>query len=187
MGKTRIVHLVGLRFGKLVVLSRHGTDHQGQPKWKCKCDCGSRAVVRGNLLRHGHTRSCGCLHRETLVKRNTKHGMAPRGARVPEYSMYLSAGRRARERGMEFNIELSDIVIPEKCPVLGIPLRKGLKVHANDSPSLDRVNSAKGYVKGNVCVISYRANTIKQDATSDELRAVADYMDGFYRPSVLGK
>lgn len=183
--RTRILDLTGRVFGRLTVLRRNGKDKQDQPLWVCSCECGKQISIRGNLLRWAHTQSCGCLHRESLIRRNTTHGLASRGARTPEYAMYLSAGRRARERGMEFNIEISDIAIPEKCPVLGIALRRGLKVHADDSPSLDRVDSTKGYTKGNICVISHRANTIKRDATSDELRAVADYMDGWFRPSLL--
>lgn len=45
------------------------------------------------------------------------------------------------------------------------------------SPSIDRVNNSKGYIKTNICVISFKVNTLKGHATSDELRKIADYMD----------
>ena len=77
--------------------------------------------------------------------------------------MYRAAKARAKEKGRDFNIELSDIVIPTLCPVLGIPM---------DRPSLDRIDGTKGYVKGNVRVISHRANMLKNDATIEELELV---------------
>lgn len=84
-----------------------------------------------------------------------------------------------RNRGKGCNLELSDIVIPEVCPALGIPLEVNTKDRTkrpDNIPSIDRVDPTKGYVKGNVRIISFRANRIKQDATEEELRAIAAYM-----------
>lgn len=50
-------------------------------------------------------------------------------------------------------------------------------VKQDDSYSLDRIDSSKGYIKGNVWVISLRANRIKNDSTPDELRLIADKVD----------
>lgn len=84
---------------------------------------------------------------------------------------------RAKKRGIPFNIDSSDIAVPEVCPVFGTPFVFGIKNHPQ-SPSVDRYKPEKGYVKGNVQVISYRANTLKRDSVSgDELRRVADYID----------
>lgn len=87
--------------------------------------------------------------------------------------MYHTAKHRAKKKGLEFSIDLEDIVIPDICPVLGIPLDRRDMQH---SPSLDRFDSSKGYTKDNICVISFRANSIKQDATFDEIMAVMEYM-----------
>jgi hypothetical protein len=85
-----------------------------------------------------------------------------------ERKLFDAAKARAKLKGREFNLELSDIVIPEKCPVLGIAL-----VYNSDyAPSIDRIDSAKGYIKGNVRVISKRANVLKNNATVEELKAV---------------
>lgn len=86
------------------------------------------------------------------------------------------AKSRAAKRGVEFSLTLDDIVIPEYCPVLGVKLARGDKVHADNSPSLDRLVPSKGYVPGNVAVISYKANRIKNDATVQELQDVLDWM-----------
>lgn len=81
---------------------------------------------------------------------------------------------RAKSQGIPFNIDETDIVIPEVCPVLGLKLvlsNQGQGYHP-DSPSLDKINPSKGYVKGNVRVISARANLLKNDATVEELERV---------------
>jgi hypothetical protein len=83
---------------------------------------------------------------------------------------------RAKAFGKDFNLDHSDIVIPDFCPVLGIPLslnNNGAGYHSN-SPSLDRIDNSKGYVKGNVRVISARANLLKNDATIEELELVLE-------------
>ncbi|WP_295842610.1 hypothetical protein [uncultured Xanthomonas sp.] len=92
--------------------------------------------------------------------------------------MIQAARKRARQRGIEFSIPESEVVVPDVCPALGIPLvgtaRGGSR---DDAPSMDRINPNLGYVSGNVAVISMRANRIKNNATSAELRAIADWMD----------
>lgn len=83
---------------------------------------------------------------------------------------------RCKATGKAFDIDASDIVIPEFCPVLGIklnPRNRGVGYHP-DSPSVDRINNDKGYVKGNVRVISARANLLKNDATVEELTLVLE-------------
>jgi hypothetical protein len=92
---------------------------------------------------------------------------------------YLLAAcrQRCRRDDIPYNLEKSDIVIPAHCPVLGIPLIHGSKPFHDNSPSIDRIIPALGYVKGNVAVISFRANKIKQDATWQEIRAVADWLE----------
>lgn len=62
MGK--LIDLTGQRFGRLTVLERCGTQRYEtavEPLWRCRCDCGREAVVIGSSIRHGKTRSCGCL------------------------------------------------------------------------------------------------------------------------------
>lgn len=54
----------GKRYGKLTVIKYDHTDPKGGAYWLCKCDCGCTTVVKGNRLRNGKTRSCGCLKRE---------------------------------------------------------------------------------------------------------------------------
>lgn len=88
--------------------------------------------------------------------------------------MFHRAKQRARLKNIPFTITLTDIVIPSFCPILGLELirNKGGKQALPNSPSLDRINPNLGYVPGNVRVISFRANTIKNNATKDEIYKV---------------
>lgn len=91
-----------------------------------------------------------------------------------EKRMWRSALERASEKGLPFSIDVSDVVVPDVCPLLDIPISRGKgKLHAG-SPSLDRIDPGLGYVPGNVWVISYRANAMKQDATVDEITLLAN-------------
>lgn len=109
------------------------------------------------------------------------------GSKPCRYEMWTGAKKSARRKGLPFNLELSDIVIPERCPVLDIPLKPegNRRGRCDDSPSLDRMVPELGYVKGNICVISWRANTLKRDATADELRRVAEYTAAVQHPSAV--
>ena len=88
-----------------------------------------------------------------------------------------SARRRCLKSGVPFNLSYSDIEIPSHCPVLGIPLFPsfGTRGPRDNSPSLDRIKNDLGYRKGNVEIISFRANRIKHNATPKELKKVAKY------------
>jgi hypothetical protein len=83
--------------------------------------------------------------------------------------MWLVARRRAAKLGIPFSIEPSDITIPDTCPMLGIPIKRSVGHKSANSPSLDKKIPSLGYVKGNVWVISDKANTMKQDATPEQL------------------
>jgi hypothetical protein len=90
--------------------------------------------------------------------------------------MLQNARVRARRAGVPFTITVNDIVIPTHCPILGIPLfPKQGRGGGENSPSLDRVHNSRGYVPGNVIVISNRANRLKSDATVEELRDIASF------------
>lgn len=76
---------------------------------------------------------------------------------------------RAKAKGLEFNIDESDIVIPEICPILEVPIIVGTKGDYEYSPSIDRIDNSKGYIKGNVQIISKKANSMKNSASPTEL------------------
>jgi hypothetical protein len=93
--------------------------------------------------------------------------------------LVTNARHRAKRDGIEFSIAASDLTVPEVCPVLGIPLRPGVAegfAARAAAPSLDRIDPRRGYVPGNVQVISWRANRIKCDATLEELELLVQHM-----------
>jgi hypothetical protein len=87
-----------------------------------------------------------------------------------------SARYRANKKGIAFNLTKEDLVVPKVCPLLGIKLESQIgKGYAKDnSPTLDRLDPSKGYVKGNVWIISMKANRIKNDATLEEIKTLVE-------------
>lgn len=96
--------------------------------------------------------------------------------------MLRSARRRAKKKNLAFDLDIDYVrsLVCSNCSLLpGISLEwssqrgNGHKPLPN-SPSLDRIDPSKGYVKGNVWIVSHRGNTIKNDATHGELKAIAE-------------
>ena len=94
----------------------------------------------------------------------------------PEGYMVRTTRERAKRIGIEFSIRKADISIPEVCPVLGIALSRPGYGQCESSPTIDRLDPSKGYVPGNVAVISNRANRLKNNATAFEHAAIAAWM-----------
>lgn len=93
------------------------------------------------------------------------------------------AKNRAKQKGVPFDITEKDVTVVETCPYLGIPLKQNLnqKGPSSNSPTLDRIIPEKGYVKGNVQLISHKANAMKHNATIDELVFFAEQVLKFHR------
>jgi hypothetical protein len=164
----RFVDLTGRKFGKLTAWWPAGRRGKRGPmiQWLCSCECGNLSVVSVGNLTSGGSKSCGCYSRKMRKTCNLKHGKC----RTPEYVMFLMAKTRAKAKHLPFDIEVSDVVIPERCPMLGIPLFQANGVIHDNSPTLDRREPLRGYVRGNVRVISYKANRAKNNLTLDEMK-----------------
>lgn len=131
-----------------------------------------------------------------FVCKTCKKGKAPEQVKVPleqkctkqqssmkklqrgrdkEGYLLMKARGRAKDKGETITIDKSDIVIPETCPVFGCKLNR-YETKTRYVPSLDRIDSTKGYVKGNIQVLSFKANTMKSDATPEELLLFAKWI-----------
>ena len=91
-----------------------------------------------------------------------------RQEKLPKY-LLKSAKQRAIESKLPFNLDIEDIQIPENCPLLGVKMELRTKY----APSIDKIIPDKGYVKGNIMIISRKANTMKNDASIEQLRVFA--------------
>lgn len=162
---------------------------------KCKRDLPLEKFNRGNSLygRRSFCRECEKAIQNTPEKRLQRRKLEKTRRENPKYVLHRnkmdrerrhnnplsiklallnSAKRRAKIKGLDFNIGVSDIELPEKCPLLGIELTSNYREktkYIDNSYSIDRIDSNKGYVKGNVWIISYRANAIKNNASLEEL------------------
>lgn len=97
----------------------------------------------------------------------------------PAHGLCKLAKTRAKKQGIPFEITPKDIIVPEFCPVLGLKLEFGEMQDRETSPSLDKICPELGYIPGNIAVMSYRANRIKNNGTAEDHRKIADWMDGF--------
>jgi hypothetical protein len=156
---------------------------------RCKADKDDLQFI------HGKTKCLACYHylreyyqknREREIeraKRNTNKdrnhtNMVKRKCirKNPISYMLWQVKARAKKYKIPFNLTHDDINIPDVCPILGIKLQINDGCASGCSPSIDRINPNLGYIKGNVAIISYRANTIKSNATAGELKKVLDYV-----------
>lgn len=96
----------------------------------------------------------------------------------PVKNLYYVVKARAKRKAIPFTITQADIIIPEKCPVLGhvLVFGKGNKNNPHLA-TLDKIIPRCGYVPGNVRVISARANAMKQDATIEELKSFGKWTE----------
>lgn len=151
----------------------------------CKKGHIAEKSVNGYACCECHREAC---NRYTQTEEQRQKRVA-RYRRIHQENPWVHAFNRARERakrkGIEFSVSIDDVqkVWPKdgKCPILGIKLiprilmKDGTKSKTN-SPSLDRLDSSKGYVKGNIAVISTRANLIKNDGTIEEHAKIVEWM-----------
>lgn len=94
-----------------------------------------------------------------------------------QWRMWYSAKVRAKQFNLPFDIVVEDIKIPTHCPILGIKLDTDYTDKTwQSSPSLDRVVPDKGYVKGNIAIISKKANRMKQDVTPEIAKKILNYI-----------
>ena len=167
-----MLNLINKKFGKLKVVNFIGLKQRADGRknswWKCVCDCGREKDILGVALtrKKGPSRSCGCMIGIT-------HGLSY----TAEYLLWQSAKKRAKDGNLNFTILPKDIVIPKKCPLLDLPLQANVSKPGANSPSVDRLDSNKGYTPDNIWVISYKANSVKNNLTLPELKLLVKNLE----------
>jgi hypothetical protein len=171
MGARKPTVNIGEKYGHLTVIEqldkRNGS---GNRMYLIKCDCGNICEKATDKLRRKRDPNVYCSKKCKLIERDCSRFITHGKTKTQEYRLYYLSKKRANEKNIEFDIEVDDIIIPKHCPILGIPLKKNNIGWAPDMPSLDRVDPNKGYTKGNVKVISGKANVMKNNATLEELK-----------------
>lgn len=121
---------------------------------------------------HKHSQ---CLHGINTVCKECRKPLSKKSwnEKSLEYKIWNRAKSRATKRNLEFNIDIEDIKIPDICPVFNIPFES----KGNFTPSIDRIDSSKGYIKGNIQIISTRANILKSNATIEELKLIITFLN----------
>lgn len=92
----------------------------------------------------------------------------------PREKLLRSTKSNATTHGIEHTLLLEDIQIPSYCPVFGLPIT--LNGDRRTGASVDRVDASKGYVQGNIRVISMEANRLKSNGTIEQFEQILEYM-----------
>lgn len=98
--------------------------------------------------------------------------------RLETKELYNRLKSSAKSRGIPFNltvVELNNLTFPITCPILGIPIKFNRGKAEDNSISIDRIDSSKGYEIDNIIVVSLKANRLKSNATKEELQKLSEF------------
>lgn len=146
-----------------------------------------RQIAKRNGLEGNGLKVRGLLaHERWLSKMGKRYGDFFDGTNVNEKDLlaeckikYTAKKANSKRTGKRFEIEFQDIIWNKICPITGIEIDYFSEGVKEESPSFDCVDPSKGYVKGNVQIISWRANRIKNNGTAEEHYRIANYMTTF--------
>ncbi len=171
MGARKPTVKIGQKYGYLTIIEEiDKRNNSGNRMYLVKCECGNLCEKATDKLRRKRNPNIYCSKNCPLIQRNGKHLLTHGKTKTQEYRLYYLSKQRSKQKNIKFDIAVDDIHIPEFCPILNIKLKKNHTGWAPDAPTLDRIIPEKGYVKGNVKVISGKANVMKNNATLEELK-----------------
>jgi hypothetical protein len=153
------------------VVNKFAVGHKARPKLK-KCRKCEKFKNREKDFRYRNTGAVGG-GKQTLCKTCQVDEARERRHANPAWQLRQQAMSRVRKTGLPFSIKTEDVIVPKLCPVFGFRLQRG---RGEKSPSLDRIIPELGYVPGNVQVISHKANTMKSNASPEELKKFAQWV-----------
>jgi hypothetical protein len=142
----------------------------------------NKLITLGRLTHEQLPKQALLLKKRTTYKQKWGHFPEESYVRADEFYQIIREKFRRKKASNykhEWNIEFNDLSFPTHCPILGIELNYSASYRSDDSPSFDRIDSSKGYVKGNVAIMSWRANRIKNDGTAEEHQLIANFIKQF--------
>lgn len=161
------LNLENKRFGKVLAIKPTTNRKWGLIVWECKCDCGNTFTTIASSLKSGGTRSCGCTH-----KKRGKDSPVFKGYEGLPSKIWSDIKNGAKKRNHEFLIDIKygwNLFLKQdkKCALSGISIQFGGR-NIPTTASLDRIDSSKGYIEGNVQWTSKNINMAKQKLTNLE-------------------
>jgi hypothetical protein len=127
-----------------------------------------------------YCRECGNANSREHYAENKEKAKEYKKARQDKETL-SSIKKRAKQKGLDFDLEVEDI-LGTSCPIFGVELKRGSRQGPSDfAPSVDRIDNSKGYVKGNVQVLSNLANKMKANATPEQLLQFAEWVFKTYK------
>lgn len=161
------------RYGKLTVVEYAGGS-KGGAQWLCQCDCGIKIVVLADSLRRGNTRSCGCLHKETVSLSDGEAGFN---------ALFTSYRRAARKRSLNWNLTKSQVrtIVLQPCRYCNSEPSQTSYTHGMNGVFLyngiDRIDNEQGYIESNVAPCCKTCNYAKHGMSTEEF---ADWISRAY-------
>jgi hypothetical protein len=115
------------------------------------------------------------------ANRKSKYDTGKKLREDQQYRLYSSCKGNAKKHGKDFNLTVEDIQIPTHCPIFGWELTNiSGEGRVKTNASIDRIDSTKGYIKGNIIVMCDLANRMKQNATREDLILFAKGVLNYY-------
>lgn len=164
--RSRKYDILGKRFGKLVVIAQSPNHNYRSraSRWICKCDCGTEKEISGQKLITHTIRSCGC---------SAKVAYNFLGYEQLSGKYWGQIKRGAKERNLEFNLDIEKMwklfqQQDGKCALSGLDIKLS-RNGKQQTASLDRVDSNKGYYEGNVQWVHVDINKMKNNFPEEKL------------------
>ena len=153
------MNIIGKKFNRLTVISKVESE-KGRTRWLCKCDCGKEIVCIGKYIVNGDRKSCGCLKREKLIKRNTKHGMS---YKHPLYTLWKSIkGRLKDDKNRKSYRDKNIIMCDEWENNYAYFYNWAVNNGYSRGLTIDRIDNNSGYNPDNCRFITNRENCLNR-------------------------
>lgn len=173
--------ITGNKFGKLTAIRKSDIQLGKGVIWDCKCDCGNTISYPVNYLKAGRRKSCGCLASGERIERPAPKIM---------YRFWDKFLRLANRRNLAVTItaEYVQFIYEEQkgiCKFSGIPISLPSNQEearsGNYTASIDRIDSSKGYIEGNIQWVHKKINIMKQNMSDEEFVEWCDIISLFRR------
>jgi hypothetical protein len=170
------IDLTGMKFGRLTVIKDTGRRTGKSPVWLCKCECGGERETTTKSLNSGTAKSCGCLYKEAMqrrtgIKRERKMSVDECCTRIV-YGVYRGMAKK-KNRDFKISLDILREMIKQPCAYCGKLEHTKMKYRGDKNiifgyNGIDRIDSSKGYIEGNIVTCCKTCNTGKNALSIDD-------------------